>query len=192
MKSLLLLAISVALLAQSNRHDKALAMPTMAIPPVIVLVPNGGKVSAMLLATRDVPAGTNVLPVVTTGKQRSILPSFQVSAPGVYPMAIVPEGSDVIAYITPPTGVLYQIRSASIVRGYQYDGAVLAIYGNFIEGQLLVYVGTSLVPVKPTLKQGHLEISLKPTGAVATLTIYQAGGFCDSVLVRLKQVAQVR
>jgi len=85
---------------------------------------------------------------------------------------------------------MYKLRSTPILRGYQYDGDMLTVYGGFVEGQTLVYVGTSLVPVKPIHKQGHIELSMKPTDAVTTLTIYQAGGICDSVLVRLKRVAE--
>jgi len=44
----------------------------------------------------------------------------------------------VIAYMTPPTGVMYKLRSENSLRGYQYDGDILAIYGNFKGGQTLV------------------------------------------------------
>jgi len=189
-KCLLLLVVSAVLVAQSNSLDPLLVMPKMNVPPVIVLVPSGGKVSAVLLATRDLPTGTSVLPVVTNGKERSILAGFTVSAPGVYPLAMAPVGSAVMAYITPPTGAMYKIRSAAMLRGYQYDGDTLVIYGSFMGGQTLVYIGTSLVPVKPTLKQGSIELSLKPSAAIVTLTVYQAGGLCDSVLVRLARVME--
>ena len=43
-----------------------------------------------------------------------------------------------IAYMTPPTGVMYKLRSENSLRGYQYDGDILAIYGNFKGGQTLV------------------------------------------------------
>jgi hypothetical protein len=67
LRRLVLIAVPAILVAQSSRLDRALATPAMTVPPVIMLVPSGGKMSAVLLATKDVPAGTGVLPVVTTG-----------------------------------------------------------------------------------------------------------------------------
>jgi len=85
-RKLLLLFLPAVLVASKQHHGQRFRNALHdGSARLIITVPSGGKISAMLLATRDVPAGTSALPVVTNGKERSILPGLTISAPGAYP-----------------------------------------------------------------------------------------------------------
>lgn len=190
MKFLLLLLPALALHAQDVAAN--LGVEKITAPPAIVLSVDGEKVSATLLATADVPAGTYAVPVVVTPDRRMVFPGFQITGQSPYPLVTAPAGAEIGVFLTTPNGHPFMIRSHPILRGYEYDAGILTVYGNFIAASTFVYVANSLIPIRPTLNHNRIEFPLKATGAVVTVTVYQVNGFCDTIAVRLQQSADFK
>ena len=139
--------------------------------------------------TKDEIAAYNVAGVVLL---RGILDLGSVNTlrrcidEAVNTMGQSPSGYDMSVILTPPGGTAFLLNSRPFIRGYDYTAGVLTIYGTFQSGQASLYIGSSLVPLKAVPQTDRIVLNMKPADGVTTVTVYQTGGACDSVVVRLR------
>ncbi len=186
---LILFLFCAVLYGQEDPLAKGLDTPTVSAPPVIVLTPVDQKISATLLVTKDVAPATNVTPVLGSGLKKTVLPTFEAKQPGFYTFAAAEGGTDISIFLTSPAGHPFLLRSIPFLRGYEVKLDSIDLYGSFISGTVFVYVGSSYTPLKVTPKDDRITIPY-PTRVMSgfvSITVYQFGGFCDSIVVKAQR-----